>query len=368
MNKLILGNLVHRPLRSIISAFAVAIEVIMILSIAAIMFGMLNASRNQQVGVGGDMMVHPGASTALMATSAAAADIRVGAVLRKLPHIEVVSPVNIKLNTSGSVENIFGIDYESYDALRPFVFKAGTPFQQPYDMIIDDLQAASGKGLHVGDTVKALNHNFRVCGIVEHGKGARKFIPLATMDEIDGNPGKATLFYIRTQSPPKYENDVKNEILTTPGLENWSVQTTEELISQLTPERMPGFNIALNVVIGIAVIIGFLVIFQSMYTAVMERTREIGILKSMGAGNLGIVSVVLRETGLLAVTGVIVGVTATYLLRTVLRARFPTLSFQITTGWVFSAVAIALGGALFGALYPALKAARKDPIDALSYE
>ena len=131
---------------------------------------------------------------------------------------------------------------------------------------------------------------------------------------------------------------------------------------------MPGFNIALRVVIGIAIIIGFLVIFQSMYTAVMERTREIGILKSMGAGRGAIVSVVLRETGLLAVVGVILGVAATYLLRTVLHVRFPTLSFQITPGWVFSAVIIALVGALFGALYPALKAARKDPIDALSYE
>ncbi len=368
MNKLIIGNLVHRPLRSVISAFAVAIEVIMILSIAAIMFGMLNASRDQQAGVGGDMIVRPGASSAIISTSSAAADVRVADVLRKLPHVEAVSPVNIKINTAGAVENIYGIDYQSYNALRPFVFKAGTPFQQPFDMIIDDLQAASGKGLHVGDTVKTLNHYFRICGIVEHGKGARKFIPLTTMDAIDGNPGKASVFYVRTEDPPHYQQAIHSEILSTPGLENWNVQTTEELISQLTPERMPGFNVALRVVIGIAVIIGFLVIFQSMYTAVMERTREIGILKSMGASRGGIVSVVLRETGLLAVTGVILGVAATFLLRLLLHAKFPTLSFQITGRWVGSAVVIALLGALFGALYPALKAARKDPIDALSYE
>ena len=368
MNKLILGNLVHRPLRSLISAFAVAIEVIMILSIAAIMFGMLNASRNQQAGVGGDMIVRPGASTAIIATSAASADVRVAGVLRKLPHVEAVSPVNIKINTAGSVENIYGIDFPSYDSLRPFVFKAGGPFQHPFDMIIDDLQAASGKGLHVGDTINALSHTFRICGIVEHGKGARKFIPLTTMDALDGNPGKAAVFYVRTESAPKFQHDVRSEILATPGLENWSVQTTEELLSQLTPERMPGFNIALRVVIGIAIVIGFLVIFQSMYTAVMERTREIGILKSMGAGRGGIVSVVLRETGLLAVVGVILGVAATYILRLLLHARFPTLSFELTPGWIASAVLIALVGALFGALYPALKAARKDPIDALSYE
>src|SRR5579875_2060135 len=324
MNQLIAGNLVHRPLRSVISALAVAIEVLMILSIAAIMFGILNGSRQQTTGIGMDMITHPGAATALMNTSAASADVRVAGVLRQLPHVEVVAPVNIKLTTGSSLENIYGIDYASYNALRPFVFLAGGPFQHPYDIVVDDLQAASGKGLHVGDHLTVLNHQFTVCGIVEHGKGSRKYIPLETMDEIDGNPGKASLFYIRTQDAPHYQEDVRREILATPGMEQYSVQTVQEFLSTLTPEHLPGFNIALRVVIGIATIIGFLVIFQSMYTAVMERTREIGILKSMGASRMNIVSVVLRETGLLAVVGVILGVGATYVLRFALRARFPT--------------------------------------------
>jgi putative ABC transport system permease protein len=188
------------------------------------------------------------------------------------------------------------------------------------------------------------------------------------MDALDNNPGKASLFYLRTEDQPKYQEDVRREILATDGLQDWSVQTSQEFLSMLTPEHMPGFNIALNVVISIATIIGFLVIFQSMYTAVLERTREIGILKSMGAGRLAIVSVVLRETMLLAIVGTSLGVAATYLLRDVLHSRFPTLSFELTLAWVVNAVVIALGGALLGALYPALKAARKDPIDALSYE
>ena len=60
--------------------------------------------------------------------------------------------------------------------------------------------------------------------------------------------------------------------------------------------------------IGISVVIGFIVIFQAMYTAVMERTREIGILKSIGASKLYIVNVILRETVLLAIGGIVVGV------------------------------------------------------------
>jgi putative ABC transport system permease protein len=368
MNKLILGNLVHRPLRSVISAFAVAIEVIMILSVVAIFYGVLNGSRTQTTGIGMDMIVHPGAATAMMMTSSASADVRVAKVLGGLPHVQVVAPVNIKFTLGSSPENIFGIDFPSYNDLRPFVFLSGGPFKGDYDLIIDDLQAKSGKGFKVGDPVKVLNHTFTVCGIVEHGKGARKYIPLTTMDALDNNPGKASAFYLRTEAQPKYQEDVRQEILSTDGLQDWTVQTSQELLSMLTPEHFPGFNVALNVVISIATIIGFLVIFQSMYTAVLERTREIGILKSMGAGRLVIVSVVLRETMLLAIVGTALGVAATYLLRDVLRARFPTLSFQVTLVWVFNAVAIALGGALLGALYPALKAARKDPIDALSYE
>lgn len=368
MNKLILGNLVYRPLRSVISAMAVAIEVVMILSVVGIFYGQLNGNRNQNMGIGMDMIVHPGTASALMNTSSASADVRVADVLRKLPHVEVVAPVYLKLTTGSTLENVYGIDFNSYNALRPFHFLSGGPFSKPFDLIIDDLQAKTGAGFKVGDQVKLLNHSFTICGIVEHGKGARKYIPLTTMDAIENSPGKASMFYLRTQDEPKYQDDVRKEILATDGLQDWSVQTIQEFLSTLTPDHLPGFNIALNVVIGVATIIGFLVIFQSMYTAVMERTREIGILKSLGAGRLAIVSVVVRETMLLAVLGTTTGVVFTYLLRDVLQERFATLSFQITSLWVLKAIAIALCGALFGALYPAFKAARKDPIDALAYE
>jgi len=116
------------------------------------------------------------------------------------------------------------------------------------------------------------------------------------------------------------------------------------------------------------VIVGFLVIFQSMYTAVLERTREIGILKSMGASKGAIVSVVLRETGVLAAAGVLVGIAATYGVKLLIGHVFPTLHFEITPGWIVRASIIAFAGALCGALYPAWMAARKDPIDALAYE
>ena len=365
MNKLVVGNLVHRPLRSIISAFAVAIEVIMILSIAAIMLGMLNGQRTRTSGIGMDMITHPGAVTNLIGMSGAAASIQVADVLRTLPHVTVAAPVNIQLTSGKSLQNIYGIDFPTYNALRPFVFLSGGPFTSPDDVIIDDYQAA--KGFKVGDTMDIMHHSFRICGIVQNGKGGRVFLPIETMNTIGGTPGKASLFYIKLDDLKNTEI-VRKEILATPGMQQYDVQTLDELLSTLTPNKLPGFNIGLRIVIGTAVIIGFLVIFQSMYTAVMERTREIGILKSLGASRFYIVAVVLRETGLLAVTGIALGVGATYLMRAIFHYKFPTLEFAVTPGWVASAVLIAFSGAMFGALYPALKAARKDPIDALSYE
>ncbi len=146
------------------------------------------------------------------------------------------------------------------------------------------------------------------------------------------------------------------------------IQTMDEWLSMMTPEKLPGFNIALDVVTGIAVIVGFLVIFQSMYTAVLERTREIGILKSMGASKPVIVSVVLRETAVLAVAGVLLGIVGVFGVNLLMRHMFPTLHFEITAAWIAKGAVIAFVGALCGALYPAWMAARKDPIDALAYE
>jgi putative ABC transport system permease protein len=136
----------------------------------------------------------------------------------------------------------------------------------------------------------------------------------------------------------------------------------------MTPEHLPGFNIALRAVIGIAMIVGFLVIFQSMYTAVLERTREIGILKSLGASKAYIVNVVLRETAVVTVAGIVVGILFTEVLRMILGYRFPTLPFPITAQWRINGAVIALVGSILGAIYPAWKAARKDPIEALAYD
>jgi putative ABC transport system permease protein len=106
-----------------------------------------------------------------------------------------------------------------------------------------------------------------------------------------------------------------------------------------------------------------------MYTAVLERTREIGILKSLGASRRYILGILVRETTLLAIAGSVAGIGLTYGTQWLMAKFGPTSLIQKTvTEWWPIAIGISIAGALLGTLYPAWKAATQDALEALSYE
>jgi putative ABC transport system permease protein len=367
MNKMVIANLVHRPIRSLISIVAIALEVTLILLIVGLCYGIMNDQKFRTAGIGADVIVQPPGSSFLAGISGAPVSVKVADVLRGMPHVTVVSPVIWQISTAGGLEVIDGIDLRSFEALGgPFQYLTGRPFRGPDDALVDDYIARQ-RHVQVGDTMEILNHPFRVSGIVENGRGARKFVPMSTLQELIGAKDKASVFYVKLDDPANADAVIK-AVKSQPGMEKYSVLSTPDYLSMMTPSHLPGFTAFIGVVIGVSLIIGFLVIFQSMYTAVMERTREIGILKSMGASKLFIVNVVLRETILLAVAGIIVGVVVSLLARIGIQHRWPLVHIDKSSEWIVRATIIAVAGAAAGAIYPAFKAAQKDPIDALAYE
>ena len=367
MNRMIVGNLVHRPIRSLISIVAVALEVTLILLIVGLCVGMLQDSRTRTAGIGADVLVRPPGSSFIGAFSGAPMPVKVGGVLAKLPHVKSVAPVVTQVVTSGTLETIAGIDLPSYESMSGgFRYLKGGPFEGPYDVLVDDLFAQSQK-TRIGDTIEILNNKFRICGIVERGKGGRKFVPLSTLQDLVGAKDKATFFYLKLDDPANADT-VIGEIKAVPGLEHYAATSMAAYLAMMTTSNYPGLSTFINVVVGISVVIGFIVIFQAMYTAVMERTREIGILKSMGASRFYIVNVVVRETILLAVSGIVLGIVVSFAARAALAQKFPLLQVVVAGNWIVRASVIAIVGAIAGALYPAFKAAQKDPIDALAYE
>jgi len=365
MNKMIVANLAHRPVRSLISIVAIALEVTLILLIVGLCLGLLNDSRQRQAGIGADVVVMPPGSSFIVGLTGSPMSIKVGNLLAQIPHVVTVAPVVQSVSTQGAIEVIAGIDPESYQKLSgPFRYLAGGPFQSPNDALVDEIYARS-RHVKVGDPLEILNNKFRVAGIVEAGKGARKFLEIGVMQDLIGAQGKATLFYLKLDDPANADQVVEN--IKKAGLDRYVVTSMAYYLSMMTTSNFPGLSKFIDFVIGIAVIIGFIVIFQAMYTAVMERTREIGILKSLGASKFYIVNVILRETVLLALGGIVVGIVFSLAVRSGIDHR-STLRVIVTGGWILKATAIAIVGAILGALYPAYKAAQKDPIDALAYE
>jgi putative ABC transport system permease protein len=367
MNKMIVSNLAYRPLRSIISILAVAIEVTLILLIVGLMLGILDDTKERQKGLGADVIVRPPGSANFAAFSAAPVSVKYAEILAGQPHVRAVAPVVLQTTVGlNGFEVLNGIDLPSFESVGgPLQYLEGGPFQGPDDLIVDDVYA-DGNKVHLGSVIKVLNHDFHVCGVVPHGRGSRRYVPIRTMQELIGSDGKASVFYVKLDDP---KNDGAAVQQFKSLLTNFNVISTREWLQLMTADSIPGLSIVIKVVIGIAVIIGFIVIFQSMYTAVMERTREIGILKSLGASKLYVVRLILRETLLLAVAGVIAGFALSALGRLGILHRFPTLSvLPISLRWALYSTLIAVGGAMLGAVYPAFKAAQKDPIDALAYE
>ena len=232
---MIVSNLVHRPIRSLISIFAIAIEVTLMLVIVGLMFGMLNDNKERQAGIGADAMVRPPGSSIILSASGSPLSVKVGDVLRKLEHVTAVAPVLLQSSTTGAVETIYGVDLASWDGIgSPFKYLSGGPYQDPNDIIVDDYFANSAH-VKVGDTVRVLNHDFRISGIVAHGKGGRKFLSLPTLQELTGAQGKASIFYVKLDDPNNY-SAFRNEVLKVPGMSQYDVESVKDSPLSIMPE------------------------------------------------------------------------------------------------------------------------------------
>lgn len=365
MGELILRNLLHRPLRTLIGVLAVGVEVALIVLIVGLTSGMLTETAKRIEGIGADIMVQPPAASILINFSGSPMPTKIGEKLAELKYVQSTAPALLQFNSSGSVDTLWGIEPETFRAVSGgFVFLEGQDMEGPDDILVDDW-AAKAKHIKLGDTYNLLNHDWHVAAIIEHGKGARLFVPLATLQDLVGAHDKASIFLIKC-TRPEHTEDVMDE--TRHLLPGYTVRPLSAFMSLMTSTNIPGLQTFISTMIWLAVTIGLLVIFLTMYTTVIERTRDIGVLKSLGAGKAFIVRALLTESAGLCLMGILAGVGLSYAARAVFLAGFPTLSILITLPWILRAGGIALAGAMLGASYPAWVASRKDAVEALSYD
>jgi putative ABC transport system permease protein len=355
-------NLGVHPLRSAFSAAAIGLQVFLILLIVGLTSGILSDWRTRAEGVGADIIVQPPNSSIFFSFSSAVIPESQVARIEKLPGVDEVAPVFVIVDTA-TLGVIYGIDYDRFNGLSSgFTFLSGGTFSGPDDAIADDL-AAKARKLKVGSTVSLMNRSFRVCGIVVHGKGARFFLPIQKAQEIAGAEQRVSLIYVRSTGNTGAVLAELNRLL--PG---YRIRSMAEYMSLMTSSNLPELRPFLRSFIGLGIVISFLVVLLTMYTMVLERRREIGILKAIGSSRLEICWLILAEALMLVGLGVIVGLSGTYATTALLHRTSPTLQIAIPPDWILRSILVAVVGALAGAAYPALRAAQNDPVDSLAYE
>jgi putative ABC transport system permease protein len=363
INKLVLSNLAHRPVRTILSVLAIAVEVSMILTLVGVSYGTLDGTARRARGVGADIMIRPPGSSILGLSTAPMSDKLVNFVTMQ-PHVALATGTAIE--PLSGFDSITGLDLDQFSKMSGgFHFLEGGPFANDQDMLVDEYYAKE-KRLHVGDKVQLMNHEWRVAGVFESGKLARMCVRLPVLQGLMVNEHRLSQIYVKADSPDHIQEVLAELHAKMPG---YPIYTVEEFTSLLSINSIGLLRNFIGVVIGVAVIVGFIVVFMAMYTAVLERTREIGILKAVGASSGFILDLLFRETLLLSILGSLAGILLTYGTQWLMQHAVPASLTQETVYlWWPIAGGIAILGALLGVIVPVIKAVRPDATEALTYE
>jgi putative ABC transport system permease protein len=357
-----LANILARKVRTAISVLAVGVGVALFLVLVGLT-SMLHEIADRTTNVDAHIMVMPASGPALLLGGGLPAD-KTEARLRAIPGVREAIPVLCwSLNMAGRDQNAFGIRPEDWKFFAgPDRLVEGRPLAGAFEMLIDTRLQQAG-GFRLGQEIERLNHTFTIVGIAREGVAGRVFIPIDTLNEcLQQDTRRATFFYVKADGPAAVEP--VREAVTNLKL---SAFTLDEYYARLA-NLLGDMHLVIGAVVIVAGFVCFLVILLTVYTMVVERTREIGILKGIGASRLQIFALILAEAGLILAGGIIAGFVLTLAGRALILHLQPLWTIDIPAVRFVHAAVLAAVGTLLGALHPALRAARQDPVESLRYE
>ena len=364
MENLITANIRSRPTRTFISVLAVALGVILMLVLGGIVKGTLDDYLNRTVSLGSDFVLQPPGSSIFYALSEAGLNEKLLDVVKEVPGVADVTPVYSKFS-SKYFGLIFGIDWDSFSRFPGRLqIIDGNPGLEGYEVIVDQSYADANK-LSVGMTMDILGNDYTITAICRPGAIVRIFVPLKTFQTANAAPEKVSAMFIKAD-PEMNIGEIYAALAE--KFEGYSLLRADDPNLMLAEARMPGLAEFRMLIILVSMLLAFMIVLLAMYTTIFERTREIGILKSLGASRQFIVGMILKESAIICVLGVIFGIAASELIRFIIVAKFPTLQVSMTLFDLVKGLALGVLAGVLGALYPAYKAARMDPVKALSYE
>jgi putative ABC transport system permease protein len=365
-------------MRTALSVIGVALGVVLVSMTVGLAHGMMRSTAERQANVRAEIILYPQGNFSPSTGSPLDLDQRYGDVILRgnervspVAGVVDVSPVANYLQTSTSgigFELLEGIDFETYLKVTSLRVVEGR-LPAGNEVIVDSWYAqhkngVDGAPVRIGSEILVFGTKMPVVGIYDPEVGARIKMPLETMQrKVVGGASKVSMLLVKCARPADQE-------LVAGALKakfpDKRIVLTRDLPALFTGS-IGSLEVFLKVVIWLAAIVSTLVILLAMYTTITERTREIGILRSLGASKRFVVATIEQEALLISGLGVLLGLAAAVAGKAGVE-RFTSLYIDLEPKWIFYSTALGLVCGALGALYPALRAAQKDPVEAISYE
>lgn len=363
MDSIVVSNLRQRPLRSAISVLGVALGVALVMLFTGLAHGMSDDLQKRSSNVSAEIIfTRPGSMQ--LTSSSANLNTKYVELLRNVEGVESATPIIRYFYPSGTwgVDQVEGVEWDSFSKMNNIRIIQGHAPQGPDEVVIDETKAK--KNHPVGSTLKIFGDKlYRVAGIYAPESGARAKLTLASLQDALEAPGKCTFIYVKVKNPADQIAVAKRIDQQFPGNK---IQLTREVFATIE-NSIPGLSIFMRVLVVLAAVVSALVVMLAMHTTITERTREIGILKAMGASRTYIISEIEREALLISFLGLLVGFALSAVAGFGIH-KATGLIFEFGWKWALTAAAIGLLGGALGAFYPAARAANLDPVTALAYE
>jgi putative ABC transport system permease protein len=390
-----LEALASNPIRSLLTMLGVIIGVASVIMLVSIGEGAKSYIRSELMGIGSNLLViNPGKTetTGMMHPPSGvhkltlddlrAIEKRATALVGATPLVVSSAPVKFENRTRDVI--VIGTD-DKFQDIRNLHVEIGS-FLTPADVEARRKVAVIGRTVKkelfrdanpLGESLKIGDAPFRVIGIMEK-KGMTLgfdiddlvFIPVETAQELFDQDGITEILaqVVNENEIDRAKEQIRRTLIRRhAGEEDFSIVTQQAMLST-AQGILNTFTYVLGGIASISLLVGGIGIMNIMLVSVRERTREIGLRKAVGASERDILIQFVIESVTLSVVGGLIGIALGAGIAYGARAAFPVIPVAVTAWSIVTAFAFALLVGVFFGIYPAMKAARLNPIDALRYE